>query len=477
MKKALFFVLAAFIFFLVYLVTNALLISSRQLKVPQAEFIQPDAEAVLNLSKAVQFKTISHQGVRTDTSAFLSFHTFLECTFPKAHAALKKEKFGLSLLYIWEGKDPSLKPILLMAHQDVVPEEGEWEIPAFEGNTDNEFIHGRGTLDDKSGILGILQATEYLIEKNFRPERTIYFAFGHDEETGGKSGNAQIAEDLQKRNIRFEYVLDEGGSIINRIMPGIDKPLAVVGIAEKGYTSVELTVESEGGHSSMPPANTAIGILSKAISRLEEKPFRGRIRGATEKLFQYSGPEMGFGNRIVFANYRILSPIIKKVMSGKNSTNASIRTTMAATVIEGGVKENVLPTRAKAIVNLRTLPGDSLTFILDHLEKTIKDDRVKLKVLPNHSDPTPVSSTEAESFVKIQTTIHEVFPEALVSPYLVLATTDSKHYIKLTDNTYRFLPLLLEKSDLERIHGKDERISIDNYKRLINFYIRLLEKN
>jgi carboxypeptidase PM20D1 len=473
---------AIIVLLLVLVVVAVLLFNTFTLKNLQPKNIQQarlfsDTSALNRLSKGLQFQTISHENEQLDTAAFLEFHRFLEQSYPLVHSKLKKENHGLSLLFHWEGQDKQLDPVLLMAHQDVVPPAGEWEKEAFSGEIHNGYVYGRGTLDDKGALLAILEAVESLLKENFQPKRSIYFAFGHDEELGGNDGNQKMAELLKSRGIMFDFVLDEGGTIIHNIMPGLKAPVAVIGIAEKGYVSIELSIATDGGHSSMPPPKTAIGLLSDAIAELQKHPFPAKISGATEQMFRFTAPEMSFPMKIVFANYKLLKPVITSQMKKTESTNASIRTTMAPTIFDAGTKENVLPMKARAVINLRTLPGDTLPYILDYISKTINNPAIKLRVLPDQIEASEVSDTQNEAFRDISQSVAEVFPHAVVSPYLMLATTDSKHYRHISKNIYRFNPWDLQKEDLKRIHGNNERISTKNYMEAITFYRLVLEKN
>ncbi|WP_028979446.1 M20 family peptidase [Sporocytophaga myxococcoides] len=474
--------IALILLLLVILVVAVLLFNTFTLKSMQPQNIKQarlysDTSALSRLSKGLQVQTVSYENDKTDTSKFLEFHQFLEQNFPLVHSRLKKENHGLSLLFQWEGKDKQLAPILLMAHQDVVPPSGDWEKEPFSGDLHDGYIYGRGTLDDKGALLAILESVESLLKENYQPKRSIYFAFGHDEELGGDNGNKKMAEVLKSRGITFEYVLDEGGTIIHGIMPGVKAPVAVIGIAEKGYLSIELSIETDGGHSSMPPAQTSVGLLSAAIAELQKHPFPAKIAGATEQLFKFTAPEMEYPMKIVFANYKLLKPVITSQMGKTESTNASVRTTMAPTIFNAGTKENVLPMKARAVVNLRTLPGDTLQYIVDYITKTINNPAIELKVLPDQIEASEISDPHNEAFKLISKSVSEVFPMAVVSPYLMLATTDSKHYRSISKNIYRFNPWDLQKDDLKRIHGNNERISTKNYMEAITFYRLMLERN
>lgn len=475
--------LAVLVVIIAIVVVRTALFTSKQIKAEPAASITIDGtKAAERLSKAVSFKTISHQDpAKFDKAVFLELHAFLQRSFPKAHAVLKKEVInGYSLLYTWRGKDPSLKPIVLMGHMDVVPiepgTEGQWTHPPFSEKIADGFIWGRGTLDVKENVTGLLEAVEYLAAKGFEPSRTVYLAFGHDEEIGGDSGARKIAEILEKRGVKCEFVLDEGGSITDGIVKGIDAPVALIGIAEKGYLSIELSVECEGGHSSMPPRHTGVAILSKAIARLDEKPFPSRIDGPARLMFDTLGREMPLGNRIALANLWLLSGLIKSQLSKVPSMAASLHTTMAPTMFQGSPKENVLPSRPSAVVNFRILPGESIKSVMGYVEKAIGDPQVKLKIVGHANDPSPVSNIQSKAYTSIASSIKQLFPGAVVSPYLVLGGTDSKHFVKLSESVFRFIPIPLKAEDLKRMHGANERIPIKDYENCVRFFILLIQK-
>ncbi|HYU38006.1 MAG TPA: M20/M25/M40 family metallo-hydrolase, partial [Gemmatimonadales bacterium] len=301
------------------------------------------------LAGALRFKTVSYQdSSQFDAREFDGFQLYLRTTFPRLHAALKLEKVnGYGLLYEWTGSDPNRQPIVLLAHQDVVPvepgTESRWTEPPFEGRIAGGYVWGRGALDDKGSLIGILEAVEHLVAAGTKPRRTVYLAFGYDEEVGGRRGAARIADLLASRNVHPELVLDEGGALANGLVAGISAPVALIGIAEKGYVTVGLTAQAEGGHSSMPPDETAVGILAAAITRLEHQQMPRAIRGPTAAMFDFLGPEMPFGPRLVMANRWLLGGILARKFGATPQGNAMLRTTTAPTVLQAGVKENVLP--------------------------------------------------------------------------------------------------------------------------------------
>jgi len=485
MGKVLLFIVSGLILLIAVVLIKALRFTSRQVRVDGASQMAGNGERIVErLAKSIRFQTVSYQEpAQFDSKEFLGLHAYLEEAFPRVHATLTKEVVGnYSLLYTWKGSVPELKPILLMAHIDVVPvepgTEDEWAYPPFGGRIADGYIWGRGAMDDKLRVLGILEAVETLLGEGIQPRRTIYLAFGHDEEVGGARGATRLAALLQSRGIQLEYVLDEGLVITEGILPGVSAPVALVGIAEKGFVNIEFTVQSEGGHASMPPPRTAVGTLSAAIHKLEEHPVPGKMEGPVRQMFASVGPEMSFVKRMVFANLWLFGGLVERQLAASPATNALIRTTLAATMFEGGIKANVLPIEARAVVNARILPGDSIAGVIDHIRKTIADPRIK--VIPLHdsfSEPTAVSNIESPNFEMLQRTIRQVFPEVVVAPSLVLAATDSRHYATLTDSIYRFVPMRLGPTDIRRIHGTDERISVENYAQIVGFYVQFIRNS
>jgi carboxypeptidase PM20D1 len=458
--------------------------TSRQLKAPPAEKITIDRNAIAErLAQAIQYKTVSYEDLTASAAAeFRRFHAFLASSFPAVHAHLAKEAVGEhSILYMWKGQDERLKPVLLMGHMDVVPvdsvTEKRWTYPPFSGQIVGNYVWGRGAMDDKVTVLATLEAVEYLLNTGFQPQRTIYFAFGHDEEIGGHDGAAKIAELLRARRIELDYVLDEGGNILEGIIPDVNAPVALIGIAEKGYLSLELKVEAPGGHASIPPAHTAIGILSGAIDKLERAPFPSRLSQPVQQMFEFLGPEMPWQKRIILANLWLFDPLLRYQLAKSPLTNAAIRSTQAATVFNAGVKENVLPTGAKAIVNVRILPGDTIAQVIDRTRQIVGAPEVKIAPLGIRAEPSAVSATESDAFKLLHRTIRQVAPGVLVAPSLLVATTDSRHYATLAHNVFRFLPITIRPEDARRFHGIDERISLDDYERCVRFYAQLMRNS
>jgi carboxypeptidase PM20D1 len=454
--------------------------SSRQVPVSTVPKIEISDTALDRFSRAIQLPTVS-EASRFDSSVFRLQDTLIVESFPLIDSFLELRKFNaFSRLYKWSGKNPGLAPILLMAHTDVVPIEmsslDKWTEKPYSGKIKDGFIWGRGALDDKNNVFAILETIESLLQEDYIPERTVYLAFGHDEEVSGLKGAKAMAEYLEKEAIRFEYILDEGQFIIEGVMSSLSKPLAMIGTAEKGYVTLDLMAQlPKGGHSAMPPKQTAIGILSSAINELQNHPFPAKIDGATADMFSHAGPEMNTTYKALFANLWLTKGIVKSVLSADEGTNAMIRTTTAPTIIRGGIKDNVLPTSAMATINFRILPGETVQSVKDYVEKTINDDRILVSVQEASAcDPSLVSGTNTFGYQVLQKSVLEVYPDIIVAPSLVIGATDSRHMAALSDQIYRFSPIQIGRDELNGFHGINERLSVENYKQMIRFYRQLI---
>ncbi len=432
------------------------------------------AGAAERLAEAIRLQTVSWQEEgRLDREAFLGFHAFLARSFPRVHASLRREIVNeYSLLYTWSGKDTSRKPILLTDHFDVVPVAedtlDEWERAPFAGAIADGFVWGRGAMDDKSGVLALLEAVEGLLAQGFAPQRTVYLAIGHDEELGGDEGAGRIAALLRERGVRLEFTLDEGGAVVRDAVPGVESPLALIGIAEKGYVTIEVTARAEGGHSSMPAHTTAIGRLARAIQAIEDNPMPARVSGPAALLLDEIGGHMKFPLGAMVEHRWLFGPILRSYLRGNPATDAMIRTTTAVTMVSGGVKPNVLPDRATASVNFRLLPGDTGEDVLAHVREAVDDDEVAVELVYAH-EASPVADPKSAAFELLRASLAEVMPDAIAAPYLSLGGTDTKHYLELAENSYRFNALRAGPDDLARAHGVNERVAVDNYAECIAF--------
>jgi carboxypeptidase PM20D1 len=435
--------------------------------------------AVQRFAKAIQIPTISYDDRNNfDHQAFRDFQQHLEASFPLVHQyAIQTKIEQYSLIYHLKGSDPSLKPALFMGHMDVVPvdenTQDQWLQDPFGGEVVEGTIWGRGTIDDKVSVLALMESMELLLKQDIQPARSIYFAFGHDEEVGGE-GAIAIAAHFLKQNLRFEFVLDEGGIVTDGIIPGASQPVALIGVAEKGIVNFRLSVNDEGGHSSQPPAHTAAGVLAQALVEVENNQFPSTMEyfGLMFDAIGYSTP---LSSRLPMANLWLLSPLVKQVILATANTAATARTTTAITMLQGSTKSNVLPTQATGVVNFRILPGDTIASIHEHLEIVIDDPRVKIESFMGN-EASAVSSSDSYGFKLIEQTIRRLDQNILVAPYLVLGATDSRHFYQLSDNIYRFMMVRLTPEALKGFHGINEKISVQDYLQAIQFYSAMIKQ-
>ncbi|MGM0547304.1 MAG: M20 family peptidase [Bacteroidota bacterium] len=454
---------------------------SRNTDASAPEYEIDEAKAIDRLSEGVQYQTISLEDTtEIDYQSYDRFIDYLKTSYEGVHQNLERKRIGeYSLLYKWEGTNPDLKPAMLMGHYDVVPVKSGadtlWKHPPFEGEISDDFLWGRGTLDDKSGIMSIMEAVEYLTEEDFEPERTFYIALHHDEEVGGVRGAQSISDHLEEKGIELSYLVDEGLPIAEEIIDNVDVPLAMIGIASKGSVNIELTYNQDGGHSSMPPRSSVIGTLSNAVNRIERKPMKASYRGLIVETFEPLIPYMSYTQRLAFNNTWLFRAIIKSKLSKNAATNAALRTTAAKTIFEAGFKENVLPVDGRVIINFRVHPNDSIEDVEEYVRDRINNSNINVHVMDRARNPSPVSSTKAAPYKMLKSTIEESFEEALVSPSLFIAASDARYFHDLTPNIYRFRPIRARHEDRSRLHGIDERIGVENYIEMVEFQIRLIE--
>jgi carboxypeptidase PM20D1 len=319
-----------------------------------------------------------------------------------------------------------------------------------------------------------MEAVEALLEEGYRPERTFYLALGHDEEIGGSLGARTIAGHLKEQGVQAEFVIDEGGSISRDMIPGMESDVAMIGIAEKGFASLYLSLEMEGGHSSMPEKETSIDVMAGAISRLKSNPLPAEISPGLEAFMEYLGPEMPFMNKMAFANPWLFKPMILSAYEESSTGNALVRTTTSPTMFHSGVKDNIIPLSAKATVNFRILSESSVEEVIEHVKRVVSDDRIKIEVGETRMDPSKVSDIRTKNFGNLHRTIAEVFPEVKVAPYLVVGATDSRHFSEVSDQIFRFAPIRISPSNVKSFHGLNERVAVSDYHKAVNFYTQLI---
>jgi carboxypeptidase PM20D1 len=441
------------------------------------EFQSPPIDATAaaaNMSKALRFETISFDEA-SDTTAFELFRAWLVETYPRFHANAKRTIVaGGTLIYEWSGSDTSLKPIVLMAHQDVVPvpQPDRWRQPPFSGAIVDGEIWGRGAIDDKSSLIAILEAAESLLRAGHTPARSVIFVFGHDEETGGNGGARVAARLLADRGIKAEFVLDEGGLALNDA-PVANGPMSLIGIAEKGYLTLQLEVSVLGGHSNAPGTKTAVDTLAMAIVAIRGNDFPLRYAGVTRTMIETMAPHAPFVTRMAIANGWLFEPLLVRQLTATPQGAATLQTTIAPTMLQGSPKQNVLPSVATATINLRIMPGESLESVTAHVRESIGHLPVTITRTGPSIEPSPIASTDSGGYRLISGLAAQIF-DAPVAPLLIIGTTDSRHMKVLTDDIYRFSPMMLDLKDAAMAHGFDERISIENLGRMIAFYSQLL---
>ena len=479
MKKFFKFLGIVLLLFIAYILFKTFTFSSNQLQVEPITKIEITDEAIGRFTDALKLKTISHEDpANFDSAAFRAFNQLIIDHFPLVDSLLDKKLFNeFSHLFTWRGTDASLQPIVLMGHIDVVPiaSPDQWDEDPFGGAVKDGVIWGRGTIDDKFSVIGILESVEMLLKEGYQPKRTIYLAFGHDEEVGGDLGAIPMATYLENQGIEAAFVLDEGYAITQKLIPGVEPDVAFIGVAEKGSTSIELIVEKEGGHSSRPDKETAIDIMAAAVAKLKANPLEARITTAMHGFMDMVGPEMGFVNKMGFANRGLFKKLIISTYENVSGAgNALLRTTTAPTIFEAGIKENVIPFRARAIINFRIIPGQTAEDVMAHVKEIIADERVRASFYGFNTEPSPVSPTDTDGHEIINRTIRENFPEALTAPNLVIAATDSRHFTGVSPNVYRFVPYHINEDNIQTFHGINERIPVEDYKDAIRFYRQLI---
>ena len=433
--------------------------------------------AVDSLARLVRCRTISYNDkTLEDEAEFVKLIALLPELYPNVFKVCSFDRLpDRALLLRWPGKTAG-DPVVLMAHYDVVPvNEENWEKPPFAGILEDGVLWGRGTLDTKVTFNGVFSAADYLIGKSFRPERDIYFAFSGGEEVNGK-GAPNIVQYFIDNGIQPALVVDEGGAVVENVFPGVKKPCGVIGIAEKGMMNVRYRAVSNGGHASAPKPHTPVGVLAAACKRVEDHPFKAHIEGPAAQMFDTLGRYSTPLYRMIFANLWCFGWIIDLLGSKSGGEiNALIRTTSAFTQMEGSSARNVIPPEAKMVANMRLNPADSVASALEYLKKTVNDDNVEITVLESF-EPSPVSETDCDAWDKVAYAVANTWKGCVVTPYLMVQCSDSRHYGKLSNHVYRFSAMDLTAEERATIHGNNERIRVETAAKAVEFYIRLMKQ-
>jgi carboxypeptidase PM20D1 len=434
--------------------------------------------AVAHLSAAAQIRTISHQdAANNDLAEWDRLHAWLAATYPAVHGAMTRTILpNRTLIYHWPGSDASLAPIIVMAHQDVVPvtegTEGDWKYPPFAGTIAEKAVWGRGTVDDKGSLIGLFEAIDALAKAGFKPKRGIYLVSGHDEEAGG-SGAIAAAAKLKAAGVKAIFTIDEG-SIVLTDTPVIDGPAIMIGIGEKGYGTLKVTAHAPGGHSSMPPAETGVVTLAKAVLAIADKPFPIEVRGPGASMMESLAAKKGGTTRMAVANQWLFGPLLKRQLAASPSTAAAFHTTIAPTMLEGSPKENVLPQAASALINYRIAPWNSSKDVMARAKAAVGDAKVDLAWVKPPREPSRISSTRSQGWKWIAAAARADAPGAVLTPTLVVAGTDSRSMEPVSEDVYRFMPIHVSLKEAAMIHGTNEHMGIDSFKRMIDFYARLI---
>jgi carboxypeptidase PM20D1 len=435
-------------------------------------------KAAQHLGAAVRFQTVSHQEITdNDLTQWSALQDWLQVTYPAANAAMSREIVAeRSLLYRWQGSDSSLQPIILMAHQDVVPvtpgTEKDWQYAPFGGEIAQNAIWGRGSVDDKAMLIGLMESIDALAKTGFKPKRTIYIVSGHDEEAGGTGAKA-VADLLAQRGVKALFTVDEGSAVV------LDEPLtggaaALVGVAEKGYGTLKLTAKAEGGHSSMPPKETGVINLAKALVAINDNAFPLEVKGPGAAMLATLAASKGGTTKMAMANLWAFGSMITSRAGAKPSGAAMLHTTIAPTMLEGSPKENVLPQSASALINYRIAPWNTSDDVMKRAKDAVGDIPVTVSWVKPPREPTKVSSTTSTGWQYVVGAAMPDIGKAVVAPYLVVAGTDSRSFQAVSDDVYRFMPMQIKMIDTKMIHGTNEHMEIANLKRTIDYFARLI---
>ena len=471
-------ILGIFVVFVAVVLIRTLRFTPKAQPPVSEEKVEFDRDGAVNaLAELVKCKTVSYNDkTLEDDAEFEKLEALLPRLYPNVFAACTLQKFPQrAMLFRWPGKHDDA-PSVMMAHYDVVPvDENGWEKPPFEAIIENGVMWGRGTLDTKVTFNGILSAAENLIGQGFVPENDIYFAFSGGEEING-DGAPTIVKWFESNGIQPALVVDEGGAVVENVFPGVKAPCGLIGIAEKGMINAEFSTASGGGHASAPKPHTPVGVLAAACKKVEDHPFKAHIEGPASQMFDTLGRHSTFLYRMIFANmwcFGWVIDLLGKLSGGE--MNALVRTTVAFTQMEGSTARNVIPTEARMVANMRLNPKDTVESAIAYLQKTVGDEKVKVSALESFQ-PSPVSETNCPAYDKVAAAVAETWRGCIVSPYLMVQCSDSRHYRDISNHVYRFSAMDLTAEERSTIHGNNERIRLETAFRAVEFFVRLMEK-
>ena len=465
------------VFFAVVLIRTAMFKVKPAVETFDNEEIFDKDKTIENLRTLVRYKTVSYRDhTLEDDSEFEGLINELPNLYPNVFEKCEFKRLpDRALLFRWQGKKTD-KPTVLMAHYDVVPVNEEmWDKPAFESILEDGVLWGRGTLDTKVTVNGVLSAADHLIAQGFVPQDDIYFAFSGGDEING-DGAKNIVDYFEENGIELSLVVDEGGAVVENVFPGVKAPCGLIGIAEKGMVDVKYETKSAGGHASAPKPHTPVGVLARACAKIENNPFKCHITKPVAEMFDTLGRHSSFLYKMIFANLWVFSPVLAllgKIQGGE--MNALLRTTVAFTQMQGSAAANVIPPKASMVSNIRLNPLDTIDSALEHLKKTINDDSIELSVISG-MNPSRISQTNCEAYDKVAKAVASTWRGCLVSPYLMVQCSDSRHYGRISDKVYRFSAMDLTADERATIHGNNERIRVECANRAVEFYIRLIKQ-
>ena len=481
MKKILMVAVGIVVLLTGVIVVRTMLHQPEALEAVERQTIALDEDVIAqHLGEAIRFRTVSHQRAEDfEAEVFEAFIDWVKYTYPEVNEAMELVRLGgYTMLYRWDGTDASLQPILLTGHYDVVPvipgSEDQWEHLPFGGEIADGIVWGRGSLDDKSGVIAQLEAATHLLKTGFTPKRTVYFSFGHDEEVGGGEGAANVAKYLKDQGVQLAWSLDEGSFLGDGMMPGVEPLMATINVAEKGSVTLNIVAKSAGGHSSTPPQQTAVGILAEAITALEKNPVPGGLSGLSEQMFDTASRYMPFSSRMFFANRWLFGGLIEDRLSEVPFGNAMLRTTTAPTMLSGSVKVNVLPIEAVATVNFRIHPRDTVESVVEHVKSVVENENVEVRLPGSGRAASAVSNWESAGYGVVERAIREIYGEVVVTPGILVAGSDTRHYGKVADDAYRFNPMVVSRDDLTGFHGTNEKIGVANLAQGTRTYVRIV---